>query len=153
MHDPWEIGANRSAGVVVLPGGVRVRGRSLRRPLPPGPHPTYGLSLTGWPPPRTPWENTWVGWPDFGLPARWQSAAAALVNAYDACGTQRVEVACGGGRGRTGTGLACLAVCAGLSPTSAVEYVRASDHPHAVETPWQAWYVEWFGRQGLRAGR
>ena len=51
------------------------------------------------------------------------------------------------------TGLACLAVCAGLSPTSAVEYVRASYHPHAVETPWQAWYVEWFGRQGLRAGR
>ena len=94
-----------------------------------------------------------MGWPDFGLPARWQSAAAALVNAYDACGTQRVEVACGGGRGRTGTGLACLAVCAGLSPTSAVEYVRASYHPHAVETPWQAWYVEWFGRQGLRAGR
>jgi protein-tyrosine phosphatase len=56
----------------------------------------------------------------------------------------RVEIACGGGRGRTGTALACLAVLDGVPPAEAVAYVRAHYDRRAVETPWQRNYVARF---------
>lgn len=147
MATPWEPGA---AGVLELPGGRSVRGRSVRRPAPAGALPTYGLYLTGLRPPATPWPQRWVPWPDFGLPMGFAAAARALANAYDAAATERVELGCGGGRGRTGTGLACLAVCAGLPPSKAIAHVRAEYDAHAVETPWQRWYVGWFARRLAR---
>jgi protein-tyrosine phosphatase len=55
-----------------------------------------------------------------------------------------VEIACMGGRGRTGTALACLAVLDGVHPDVAVAYVRERYSPKAVETPWQKKYVEKF---------
>jgi protein-tyrosine phosphatase len=55
-----------------------------------------------------------------------------------------VEIACGGGKGRTGTALACLAVLDGVPPSEAVAYVRAGYHRWAVETPWQRRYVRTF---------
>jgi protein-tyrosine phosphatase len=55
-----------------------------------------------------------------------------------------VEIACSGGRGRTGTALACLAIIDGLSPEQAVAFVRQQYHPHAVETPWQKRYATHF---------
>lgn len=142
-HEPWPTGA---IGVLTLPSGARVRGRSVRHPAPSGPHPTYGLYLT-WPrPPATTWPQAWVRWPDFGLPLRFETAALALVHAYDASFSQRLEVGCSGGRGRTGTGLAALAVCAGLAPDRAIAHVRAQYDRHAVETPWQRAYLAWFAR-------
>ena len=55
--------------------------------------------------------------------------------------TERVEIACGGGRGRTGTALACLAVLDGVPAAHAVAWVRRSYDPRAVETPWQRRWV------------
>ena len=55
--------------------------------------------------------------------------------------TERVEVACGGGRGRTGTALACPAVLDGVPARHAVAWVRRSYDPRAVETPWQRRWV------------
>jgi protein-tyrosine phosphatase len=52
-----------------------------------------------------------------------------------------VEVTCRGAVGRTGTALAALAVLDGRSPAEAVRWVRATYHPHAVETPWQRWWL------------
>ena len=57
---------------------------------------------------------------------------------------ERVEVACGGGRGRTGTALACLAVLDGLTGPEAVAHVRRYYAPQAVETPWQRRFVSRF---------
>ncbi|NUP61376.1 MAG: protein phosphatase, partial [Nonomuraea sp.] len=57
---------------------------------------------------------------------------------------ERVEVACGGGRGRTGTALACLAVLDGVPAAEAVRYVRSHYDRHAVETPWQRRFVARF---------
>lgn len=57
-------------------------------------------------------------------------------------GSNRVEVACQGGRGRTGTALAVLAILSGIDPTDAVTWVRARYHPRAVETRWQRRWVE-----------
>ncbi len=52
-----------------------------------------------------------------------------------------MEVACRGGRGRTGTALACLSVLDGLDGHAAIDYVRSHYGRHAIETPWQKRYV------------
>lgn len=128
-------------GVLVLPSGRRVRGRGLSAPMPDGPEPTYAVHLLGRRPPALPWPSTWIPWPDFGLPLQPHRARRVLLDAWVRAERERVEIACGGGRGRTGTALACLAVLDGLLPEDAVTYVRAHYAPGAVETPWQRWFV------------
>ena len=59
-----------------------------------------------------------------------------------------MEVACGGGVGRTGTALACLAVLDGVPTREAIAYVREGYHRRAVETLWQRRYVEHFAETG-----
>jgi hypothetical protein len=139
-----------AAGVLALPSGRLIRGRGLARPLPPGPLPQFALYLLGSPPPPAEWESRWVRWPDFRPPADRAAAAAALREALGRAAVQRVEVACRGGRGRTGTALACLAVLDGLPPGEAVGYVREHYAPRAVETPGQRRFVAGFG--ALAAG-
>jgi hypothetical protein len=133
-----------TAGVVRLPSGRRLRGRALHRPLPGGPPPEFGLYLLGEPPDPVPWEATWVRWPDFRLPTDRPAARSGLVEAWDRAAAERVEVACAGGRGRTGTALACLAVLDGVPAAEAVAWVRAHYDRRAVETPWQARFVRRF---------
>lgn len=140
MTEPWPDGA----GVVLLPSGRRVRGRALRRPLPAGPEPEFALHLLGHEPPPTSWPARWLRWPDFRLPADRVDARAALVETWQRADDERVEVVCGGGRGRTGTALACLAVLDGVPAHEAVTYVRTHYDPRAVETPWQRRYVRRF---------
>ena len=133
-----------AAGVLVLPSGRRLRGRGLRESLPPGPPPEHGLYLLGRPPADVAWPSTWLRWPDFGLPSDRAAARASFRELWERAEEQRVEVACGGGRGRTGTALACVAILDGVPASQAVAYVRAGYHPRAVETPWQRRYVERF---------
>lgn len=135
-----------SPGVLSLPSGRLVRGRGLRLPLPPGQVPDLGLYLLGSEPPPVPWQSRWLEWPDFGLPADRQDAIAALAEAWQRAAAERVEVACAGGRGRTGTALACLAVLDGVPAKRAVVFVRERYDPHAVETPWQRRFVAGFSR-------
>jgi protein-tyrosine phosphatase len=87
-----------------------------------------------------------VRWPDWRLPRNPADARDALVEAWERAATERIEVACGGGLGRTGTALACLAVLDGVPAADAVAYVRSHYHPRAVETPWQRRYVRGFER-------
>ncbi|MDJ0343604.1 protein phosphatase [Streptomyces sp. H10-C2] len=131
-------------GVLRLPSGRLVRGRALRRPLPAGPTPAFAVHLLGKQPPEVPWEARWLRWPDFWLPSSRSQAQAVLGEAWARAGTERVEIACGGGRGRTGTALACLAVLDGVPAGQAVEFVRRHYDAHAVETPWQRRYVHRF---------
>ena len=128
----------------MLPSGRLVRGRSLRRPTPDGLTPDFGLYLLGREPRFPHWDARWVRWPDFRLPADRSDAHAALHQAWRRAASERVEVACGGGRGRTGTALACMAVLDGVPPQQAVAYVRKRYDPRAVETPWQRRYVAHF---------
>lgn len=138
----WEPG---TAGMLRLPSGRLVRGRGLRNPVPAGPEPTFGVYLLGRPPEATGWEARHVRWPDFWLPADPAYLRSVLIEVLDRAAAGRVEVACGGGRGRTGTALACLAVLDGVPPGAAVGYVRAHYDPRAVETPWQRRFVRRFG--------
>ena len=137
----WEPNAD---GVLRLPSGRLVRGRGLRHPLPPGPAPAFALHLVGRRPQEVGWDSTWVRWPDFWLPSDRAAFAEALREAWRRAEDERVEFACGGGRGRTGTALACLAVLDGLPRDEAVGYVRQHYSRHAVETPWQRRFVARF---------
>lgn len=131
-------------GVLALPSGRLVRGRGLRHPLPPGPGPDFAVHLLGRTPPPVPWESRWLRWPDFRLPADRATARDVFQEVWSRAAGERVEVACGGGMGRTGTALACLAVLDGVPADEAVAFVRSGYHPRAVETPWQRRYVRNF---------
>jgi hypothetical protein len=132
------------AGVVALPSGRLVRGRGLRHAMPSGHPPTFGVYLLGGPPPEFGWTSRWVRWPDFRLPADPAELRSVLAELLERAGSERAEIACGGGRGRTGTALACLAVLDGVPAVEAVAWVREHYHPGAVETPWQRRYVRNF---------
>lgn len=143
VTDTWD---PNEAGVLQLPSGRLIRGRGLRRPLPPGPEPDFAVYLLGSEPPRVPWEACWLRWPDFRLPSDGAEAREVLGGAWARAAVDRVEVACGGGRGRTGTALACMAVLDGVPAGEAVAFVRRHYDRHAVETPWQRRYVRRFTR-------
>lgn len=143
MTENW---APTAPGVLELPSGRTVRGWGLRLTPHPGPDPTFGLFLLNHQPPEVPWEHRWVRWPDFWVPSDPADAMDAIHAAWERASAERVQIACAGGRGRTGTVLACLAVLDGLSPRSAVAHVRSHYHPRAVETPWQRRFITRFAR-------
>ena len=133
---------------IALPDGTFIRGRGRRHPLPDGPLPEFGLYLGS---PRTwrpDWPAEWIDWPDFRTPRDPNRAAASIVRAYELARTgRRVEVACTGGTGRTGTVIACMAVLAGHPADDAVAWTRRHYRPRAVETPGQRRWVRWFARR------
>lgn len=138
---PWPA---EGRGVLTLPSGRRVRGRALSRPVPVGPAPEFAVHLLGREPDDVPWPSVWLDWPDFRLPRDRQLTREVLTWAWERTVRDRVEVACGGGRGRTGTALACLAVLDGVHPDLAVAFVREQYDPRAVETPGQRRFVRRF---------
>jgi protein-tyrosine phosphatase len=134
---PWADGP----GIVVYPDGRRIRGRGLRKPRPDGEDPEFAIYLLARDPGPFDWEHRWVRWPDFRTPASTDDAISALREGYERSATERVEVTCGGGIGRTGTALAAIAVFAGVPPAEAVAWVRRRYDKRAVETPWQRRWV------------
>jgi hypothetical protein len=148
------------SGSIALPDGTLVRGRGRREPFPEGPLPEFGLYL-GHPPDVSrrallrrraawlpDWPATWVDWPDFRTPRDAAAAAAQIVEAYRrARAGERVEIACTGGTGRTGTVIACMAVLAGHPAEDAVGWTRSHYRPRAVETPGQRRWITWFAAQ------
>lgn len=141
MDAPWPSG---EPGLLVLPSGRAVRGRALSRPAAGTGAPQFGLYLLGRDPGPMPWPSRWIRWPDFRLPSDPVQAHAALVQAWGRAPYERVEIACSGGRGRTGTALACLAILDGVAARDAVDFVRRHYDPRAVETRRQARYVRRF---------
>jgi protein-tyrosine phosphatase len=86
------------------------------------------------------------------LPSDPAATGDALREAWTRAETERVEIACAGGHGRTGTALACIAVLDGVPNRKAVEYVREHYDRRAVETPWQRRFVAGFSSTGAEAG-
>jgi protein-tyrosine phosphatase len=138
---------------IELPDGCWVRGRGLRAPLVEDLTPQFGLylgtdRLRRRHQPHLRWAQDWIAWPDFLVPLHPDEATRAIVDLHRrAQQRQRVEVACGGGVGRTGTVIACLAVLAGIPAAEAVGWTRAHYRPRAVETPWQRRWVHAFARR------
>ena len=133
MAGSWDDGP----GVVRLPGGARIRGRRLAEPASEA---DFALVLAAGSAPA--WPHRRLRWPDFWIPLDRDAALDALREVRRrALAGERVEVACRGGVGRTGTALAALAVLDGLPAEDAVAWVRREYHPRAVETPWQRWWL------------
>ena len=61
-----------------------------------------------------------------------------------------VAVACVGGVGRTGTVVACALVAQGLDAAEAIDRVRATRHPQAVETADQQRFVAGYAERRRR---
>ncbi|MGW5050235.1 protein-tyrosine phosphatase family protein [Actinokineospora sp. NPDC004072] len=133
---------------IELPDGGWVRGRGLRHPEPGGQRPDYGLYLGNGKLRRyqPEWEHAWVDWPDFAIPRDFDTAVSLIKDLHGRTRTQQVEVACGGGVGRTGTAVACLAVLSGVPAAEAVRWTRARLHPRAVEMPWQHRWIKRFAK-------
>jgi protein-tyrosine phosphatase len=130
---------------VELPDGARLRGRGFRKRVALEPDPEWGLYLLGKRPADPPWPCRWLRWPDFWLPTSASEARSVFEEAHRlAADGHRVEVACAGGVGRTGTALACIAQLGGLAAEDAIPWIREHYHPRAVETPWQRRYVRRF---------
>jgi hypothetical protein len=144
------------SGAIRLPDGSLVRGRGLRHGTPAGAAPGYGLYLGSARLRRRhdgelAWPHQWIDWPDFLLPRDRDAAVTAIRAVHDRIRSgEHVEVACGGGVGRTGTVIACLAVLAGVEPAEAVAWTRANYDRRAVETPWQRRWVAGFPGDSAR---
>jgi protein-tyrosine phosphatase len=136
-------------GVVVLPSGRRVRGRGLRHEAALEVRPDFGVYLLAEPPQAVEWDHRWVRCRDFRSPTDPAHAVSTLREALERSATERVEVGCGGGIGRTGIALAVLAILDGVAPDAAVAWVRSAYHRRAVETPWQR---RWVARVGADIG-
>ena len=141
MTDTWE---PDTPGVLELRSGRRIRGRALRDPLPPVSRPSFGLYLSA--AARQPSSGKAAGsaGPTSGCQRIAQRPSRRCAKGWTGRAAKRVEVACGGGKGRTGTALALLAVMDGLPAELAVAYVRERYSAHAVETPWQRRFVARF---------
>ena len=129
--------------LVTFPDGTRVRASPISERQRDDSERAFGLYLD------QQWDPTWeacvIDWPDFGLPEDPEAAAGDIAAAFDrARSGELVEVGCLGGRGRTGTALACMAVLAGVPGEEAVAWIRQAYRPEAVETPQQEEWVQWF---------
>lgn len=136
-------------GVLELPSGRKIRGRKLGPLAISSSRPSFAVYLTFRRPDPVPWDSRWLRWPDFWLPLDPGSATTILREAWSRAESERVEVACPHGRGRTGTALSCLAVLDGIPRDRAVEYVREQYSSHAVEAPWQRRFVRTFPATSL----
>jgi len=132
IHDEWPQDRPADLGVFIDdddPNGSRQWRKKLRRGF------QFGRALR------------FIDWEDWGLPRNAQVAVATIEDAFRAAADgQEVRVACIGGSGRTGTVLACMAVLAGERPDRAVDWVRATYLPEAVETAEQEAFVVEFAR-------
>jgi protein-tyrosine phosphatase len=129
--------------LVTFPDGSRVRASPISEREVEDPERAFGLYLD------KQWNPTWpscvIDWPDFGLPGDLEAAASDIASAFErARKGELVEVGCLGGRGRTGTVLACMAVLAGVPGEEAVAGIRQAYSPEAVETAQQEEWVRWF---------
>jgi protein-tyrosine phosphatase len=101
------------------------------------------------PGPLPPWPHRRVSWPDYWVPLDRSDALDAFREALRrARAGEVVEVACHGGRGRTGTAIAAMAVIEGCAARDAVRWVREHYDRRAIEMPWQAWWVRLVPRGG-----
>jgi Swiss Army Knife protein, DSP-PTPase phosphatase domain len=134
------------ADVVEFPDGTRVLASGWFERTPSDEKPDFGLYLD---PMWTPtWPSEHLDWPDFGVPTQHVQADAAIERAWrKAQKGARVEVACIGGHGRSGTVLACMAVLAGIAPDEAVRWVRQAYCERAVQEPSQEYWMQRFAER------
>jgi hypothetical protein len=136
---------------VIFPDGTRVLASGWLQRKIGEPAPDFGLYLDPqWAPS---WPAVMLDWPDFGVPRDPDTADAQIRAAFErARAGQKVEVACIGGHGRTGTVLACMAILAGVPADAAVEWVRSTYCRRAVQEPSQQYWIERYSERVASSG-
>ena len=144
---------NIAPGVVEFPSGRRIRGRSWRNRgeenadlcimLTTSVGSRLGRSVVT----SSADETIAIDWPDLRLPRRTSQAHEILKEAYERALTERVEIVCGGGVGRTGTALAIIGVLDGMAPQEAIDFVKKHYNENSVETPAQRAFVRDMGAE------
>jgi hypothetical protein len=139
------------ADVVVFPDGTRVLASGWFQRTADQDVPDFGVYCDPL------WEPTWnavmLEWPDFGVPSDIERVDAVIRAAFErAKRGERVEVACVGGHGRSGTVLACMAVLAGVPADQAVGWLRQMYCVRAVQEPAQQYWVERFAERACSSG-
>lgn len=129
MRSVWD---TDETGVTQLPSGRLLRGRDLHEPIPSGATPDFALYLLGKSPAPVKCEGCRVLRPDFRLSKDRDDARDALHEAWVRSEAERVEIACAGGHGRTGTALACIALFDGVPADKAMTFIRKHYNPRAV---------------------
>lgn len=127
-------------GVVEFPSGQRVRGRSWNQPI--SEYADVSAVLTTASPEAFAArhavgmgrEIVYISWPDNRLPQRPQRAIEQLSQLLGRAASERVEITCGGGVGRTGTALAMLAVISGMDAADAIAFVQQHYNPESVSS-------------------
>lgn len=144
---------NIAPGVVEFPSGCRIRGRSWRKRVE---EPadlcimlttSVGSRLGRAGITSSAAETIVIDWPDLRLPRRTSQAHEILKEAYERAKSERVEIVCGGGVGRTGTALAIIGVLDGMAPQEAIDYVKSHYNKLSVETPAQRAFVRDMGAE------
>jgi hypothetical protein len=91
------------------------------------------------------WRNELINWPDFGTPADPYTACAQISDAFALAKSQKVEIGCIGGHGRTGTILSCMFSHAlKIGAKEAINLARDIYCPSAVETLEQEKFVHFY---------
>jgi protein-tyrosine phosphatase len=131
---------------VTFPDGTRVLASGWLQRKNGESAPDFGLYLDPQWKPTGP--NVMLDWPDFGVPNDRDAADREIRGAFErARAGERVEVACIGGHGRTGTVLACMAILAGVPAAQAVEWVRSTYCRRAVQEPSQQYWIDRFSER------
>ncbi|MDD7465644.1 MAG: protein-tyrosine phosphatase family protein [Actinomycetaceae bacterium] len=134
--DTWDL----DEGVVEFPSGRRIRGRSWNQPI--SKYADVSAILTTASPETFAArhavgigrEVVYISWPDNRLPRRPQQAIEQLSQLLERAHSQRVEITCGGGVGRTGTALAMLAIIDGMDAADAIAFVQRNYNPESVSS-------------------
>jgi hypothetical protein len=135
---------------VTFPDGTRVLASGWLQRKHGEPTPDFGLYLDPQWQPTGP--SVMLDWPDFGVPTDRATADSEIRGAFArARAGERVEVACIGGHGRTGTVLACMAILGGVPPSEAVSWVRSTYCQRAVQEPSQQYWIDRFAERVARA--
>lgn len=138
---------HNESGVVELPSGRKIRGRSWREKADEPADLAVVLTTSvgnrfGAPKIISSAKETLsIDWPDFRLPRRPAQARALLEDVWKRAQNERVEITCAGGVGRTGTALAILAVIDGMDPGEAIDLVQEQYNPASCETRAQRAFV------------
>ncbi|QJC22366.1 protein-tyrosine phosphatase family protein [Arcanobacterium buesumense] len=138
---------NDGPGVITLPSGRRIRGRSWRVAveeqadisivLTTSVGNRFGASTVR----SHAGQTITIDWPDYRLPRRPAQALQTLREAWNDAVDRKIEITCAGGVGRTGTALAILAVFDGMDPHDAIDFIQREYNPESVASPAQRAFV------------
>jgi hypothetical protein len=143
------------ADEIVFPDGTKVLLSGWFHRKDHQPEPDWGVYCDPMWKPTVTWPSVMLDWPDLGVPNDKGEADEQIISALKrAIAGERVEIACIGGHGRSGTIVACMAYLMGVPIDEVVTWLRLRYCIRAIQEPSQQYWIERFAErhQPLVAG-